>query len=224
MRREHIKIYAVLVVYCVIVLVFDVYGLDGIFSKYGLSLKDPTPKSFQYYFELLAVWIVKSVVYLSFCFFILKVYFKRLDRVKILESKNTILAWGVLAFIFFAVVLYGISRIWFYAPYSDLLGMVFYLLIFGLFLRILMAFRQCDVWNLYILSMFVNISPVIISTVTMLLWTFSVPIKFLVILFWAKNIGFIFLDVANPVLILLVVQRVSGATPQFNSISFNDLK
>jgi hypothetical protein len=189
----------------------DIYGLSEIFSKYNLDLKNEVPKSFQYYFELLAVWMFKALAYVGFAFFAFKTYCIKLKSKKLIEG--TVLAWSGVAFIFFSVVLYGISRVWFVAPHSDLLGMVFYLSMFGLFLRgVYQSAKSYDLWRFYKIAMIINLFPVSLSIVTILAMVFDVHGELVVYLadaFWVKNVGFVYLDIANPVLLALITWHLS---------------
>jgi len=227
-NRIHVKVLAVLIVYIASFIVFDVYGLDAIFSKYKLDLKNSIPDSPQYYLELLAVWSVKALAYWGLGVFVSKTYFRKSDSSKTLKNKNTILAWSVTAFIFFAVVLYGISRVWFVTPHSDLLGMLFYLSMFGLFMRsIQLVVQSYNLWKLYKLAMIVNIFPVILSTGTVWIFIFGVQNDlFMAILsaLWISNVGFIYLDVANPVLIIFIAQYIAKNIFQDNAALLNDQK
>lgn len=168
------------------------------------------------------------MAYWWFGAFVFKTYFSKLDSGKTLKNKNTILAWGVVAFVFFAVVLYGISRVWFVTPHSDLLGMLLYLSMFGLFLRsVLFAVRPCNLWKLYKLVMVVNVFPVILSFGTALIWIFGAQNDLFMVVFralWINNVGFIYLDVANPVLLVLIARHVAVVIFQDNAVLLDDHK
>lgn len=122
-------------------------------------------------------------------------------------------AWGCVAFIFFSVVLYGVSRVWFVAPHSDLLGMIFYLSLFGLFLRgIFQCTQRYDLWKFYKIAMIVNMLPVFLSIVTVLALVFGAQYDFIVYfvdVFWVDNVGFVYLDIVNPVLLVIITRHIS---------------
>jgi len=225
-NKVHIKICFVLCVYCSLLVVIDVYGLSEIFSKYNLDLKNEVPKSFQYYFELLTVWMFKALAYIVFAFFVFKSYFIKIGSKKLLEG--TVPAWGGVAFIFFSVVLYGVSRVWFVAPYSDLLGMLFYLSLFGLFLRgIFQCTQLYDLWKFYKIAMIVNILPVFLSIVTVLALVFGVQndfVMYVVDAFWVKNVGLVYLDIVNPVFLVLITWHISKTNFENDNFYLNGLE
>lgn len=205
-NRVHIQVYIVLSMYCTVFIVFNIYGLDAIFAKYKLGLKNPIPVSFQYYLELLAMWSAKALAYLGFGIFIFKTYLKKLDDSKSLGNKKVILAWVFFAFIFFAVVLYGISRVWFNTPYSDAVGMIFYLLINSTFFPVAgIVCRRCDVSYIYLYIAIFNCIPVILSFASILLSSFGVENIFFRAVYhlcWGERFGLAYLDVANAVLLV----------------------
>lgn len=207
-------------------MVLDIYGLDAIFSRYKLELKNKVPDSFLYYFELLAVWIFKAFAYIGLAVFVLKAYSIKFESKKLLDS--TVPAWCSVAFIFFSVVLYGISRVWFVTPYSDLLGMIFYLSMLGLFLRgIFQCVQLYNLWNFYKIAMIVNIFPVVLSIVTALVLVFCRQNDFIMYFFdafWVKNVGFVYLDIANPVLLALIARHISKANCENDNFCLNSLE
>ncbi len=225
-NRKHIQIYIVLCIYCCLLVVLDVYGLDAIFSRYKLELKNKVPDSFRYYFELLAVWIFKAFAYIGFAIFVLKAYCIKLESKILLES--TVPSWCSVAFIFFSVVLYGISRVWFVTPYSDLLGMIFYLSMVGLFLRgVFQCVQIYNLWNFYKIAMIVNMFPVVLSIVTALVLVFGKQndfVMYFVDVFWVKNVGFVYLDIANPVFLALIARHISKANFRNDNFSLNSLE
>ena len=225
-NKVNIQIFVILCVYCGLLVIVDIYGLDAIYSKYNLDLKNEVPRSFQYYFELLAVWILKALAYIGFAFFVFKKYFIKMESKKLLE--DIVVAWGSIAFIFFCVVLYGISRMWFVAPHSDLLGMVFYLSLFGLFLRgVFQCTKFYNLWHFYKIAMIVNIFPVILSIVTAFAWVFGVYndfIMYFIDAFWVKNVGFVYLDIANPVFLALIARQISKTNFDNDNFCLNNLE
>jgi|GEM_PF-2980986 len=119
------------VVFGFVVLLLDYGVLPAVFPLYSIGLREAVVVDQGKVVELVGLWFARITIYALFCLVYYFIY-NEIDRFK----EYLLVAWRLfftispVCCIFLAGVYYCYKNLWYNAPFSSVLSMVFYLLIF----------------------------------------------------------------------------------------------
>lgn len=153
------------VTYCVVFAVIDLYIIDSLFIKYTVGLKEPVIFNVMYIFTLALVWLFKTFAYVLFCITTANRFFHGFYITDISKLIRGIAIPLSVFLLIFYTALYVIALFWFNAPYSSLVNIFFYVSMYGILLRQILA-KKCpdDLNYIFIYIIILNILPILLLT------------------------------------------------------------